>query len=401
MKHLVKNAAVLLLICLAFPVSAYPGPKFPAEVGSVGRAVVSGGNEAVARENEMTDAVSSAFAQYLTEGLGIKVMRENFPRIKQSILPKAQEMMENFLIMAEYRSGSELSVLLGVRFNEKMVQDLLNQSGVAPEADLQRRILVMTAEKTYEGESFWWRDPVEHRTLGPMELAIRKAFERRGFIHVDPGFIVIDDLHPSLKARHLDERRLAEWGSLSGADFVLYGEKDLYRDGHLELYLKAVYANDGVTLAEGRYSGTTEMPVSEGENLLSVLSSVAGEAADELAPAMLGMKVSTPESVVVSVAFEGTGVLVDSPSLQRYMEKGVSGITVVRPARLSESRVVFEVTYRGDPQLLAERLVDGVSPFPLRSTLTREGSIRLERHGDFDRPVQMPRSPEKIGAFGS
>lgn len=385
MKYRLKYMAVLLCIGLISPVAGFCGSRFPAEIGSVGTAVVSGENEARAREDAMADAVFRALVQYLTEGLGAEVMQDNYSRIKENVFPKAAELAENFLILAEDRTGSSLSVLLRVRFNDNLVEELLRDAGVPLEAEHERRILLMAAEGTDGRYSFWWQDPSAHFSLSPVELAVRKAFEQRRLEHVDLGVMTAGEIIPSLKVRHLDESRLAEWGTLYGADFVLYGSSDLYAEGELVLSLKAVSAADGRILAETSRFGKAEGPVLEAADLVSVMNSVAAEVADVLAPAMLGLDASESGTRVVSVVFEGADVLADSPPLQRYMEEDLSAVTRVRSTRLGRSRVVFEVTYRGDPRLLAERLAGQEAPFPMRPTFDADGAIRIERPGSIDR----------------
>lgn len=395
------HIAALAFIVLFSPAGAFCLPKFPAETVSVGTAVVSGGNEARAREDAMADAVFRAFSQYLAEGLGIESVQAHFRRIKEGVFPRAGEIAENFLILAEHRSGSSLSVLLKVRFNRKLVEDLLNDAGVPLSGEERHlRILLMTAEGTDGRYTFWWKDPTERYSLSPVELAVRKAFERRGFMHVDSGAVIGRDILPSLKDRNLDDARIAEWGRLYGADFVLYGASNLNSEGELELSLKALSAGDGSTVAEAIRFAVVDAPVADMGNFLPALESVSSGVAEVLAPAMLRLKTSETGSRVVKVIFEGADVLVDSPRLQRYMEEKFSGVTLVRPARLGRNRIAFEVGYRGDPRLLAERLASEGSPFPVRSTLDGDGNIRVKRSGSFDRPDRVPKPVEDF-RFGS
>jgi hypothetical protein len=397
MKYWIRIVFAFVCACMIFPLNAFCGTEFPDEIRAVGRAVIFDGNEAKAREDAMAEAVSNAFAQYLSEGMGTEAMHSNFPLIEGDVLPRAEELAENFLILSESRGEGSLSVLLKVKFNRKLVEDLLSDSGIRFEAGRQGRILVMTAEESGGQYSFWWLDPGGRSTLGPVELAVRNAFESRGFVHVDHGSVTAENITPSMKSRELDNGRLAEWGRLYGADFILYGSSHLDEKGELELWLKAVKTGDATSLAETRQTGIVNGGISDVGSLLSALDTAAAGAAETLVPAMFGMEASEPgRSQVISVVLEWAGALVDSPLLERHMEEHFPGVAGLRTARLGGSRVIFEVTYRGDPRLFAERLVGEGSPFQMKSTLDGSGTIWLERSGFIEQLDSLLRSKEGI-----
>ncbi|HDR14844.1 MAG TPA: hypothetical protein ENN79_05030 [Desulfobacteraceae bacterium] len=86
---------------------------------------------------------------------------------------------------------------------------------------------------------------------------------------------------------------------------------------------------------------------------------------------------------MISIVFESDEALFDSTFLERYISEKVSGIESVRTARLSKSRVVFELAFRGNPGVLAGRLASGWAPFQVESTLEGENTIKLKRSNGY------------------
>jgi|GEM_PF-6649887 len=129
-KWVFNISAVVFSIGLISAVASSTEPKFPYEIEAAGTGEILEGNEVKGRENAILDAVSKALVEYLSEGLGEEVMREYASRIDKKIVPEAEDLMQNFLVLSEDSTGERFSVLLSVKFNEELVENLLRESGI-------------------------------------------------------------------------------------------------------------------------------------------------------------------------------------------------------------------------------------------------------------------------------
>jgi hypothetical protein len=235
---------------LVFSVVSAAEAEFRSELEAAGNGEIVEGNEVEARKNATFDALSNALVDYLEEGLGDEVMREYASLINRKVLPRAEDLVENFVVISEESTDGTFSVFLSVKFNWDLVEDLLRDSGV---------------------------------------------------------------------------------------------------------------------------------PLDRGEN-----TRVYSPQATDLSGGEL-----------LSVVLEGDGALADSLSLERYMLENVPGVVSVRTARLAQSRVGFEVAFRGDPSVLAERLSGGWAPFQVESIFDGGNTIRVRQRGYTRPPDVLQQSSEK------
>ncbi len=129
-KRSLKISVLVLSFGLIFAVVSSAEPMLPPEIEAAGSGEIIQGNEVKARENATLDAVSKALVEYLTEGLGEEVMREYSSLINRRVLPQAEDLVENYLVLSEDSSEGRFSVFLSVKFNKELVEELLRNSGV-------------------------------------------------------------------------------------------------------------------------------------------------------------------------------------------------------------------------------------------------------------------------------
>lgn len=235
---------------LVFSVVSSAEAEFPSELEAAGNGEIIEGNEVEARKNATFDALSNALVDYLVEGLGDDLMRENASLINRKVLPRAEDLVENFVVLSEESTDGTFSVFLSVKFNRDLVESLLRDSGV--------------------------------------------PLDRSETTHV--------------------------------------------------------YSPQATDLSEAE---------------------------------------------LLSVVLEGDGALVDSFSLERYMVENVRGVVSVRTARLAETRVVFDVAFRGNPSVLAGRLAGGWAPFQVESIFDGGNTIHVRQPGYTSPPDALQHSSEK------
>jgi hypothetical protein len=129
-KSLLMISAFMVSVWLACPAFSAGVPEFPSEIEAVGSGDIVEANEVKARKAATADAVRNALTEYVSEGLGDELTEEYSLRINEQVLPRAEDLVENFLILSEYSGGDRLSVFLRVKFNRDLVVDLLRESGV-------------------------------------------------------------------------------------------------------------------------------------------------------------------------------------------------------------------------------------------------------------------------------
>jgi hypothetical protein len=129
-RRFLEISVFALSIGLAFTVVSSAEPVFPSEIEAAGSVEIIEENEVEARENAVFDAVSKALVGYLSEGLGEEVMRGYYSRIDSRVLPRAADLVKNFLVISEDSTEGRFSVLVSVEFNKELVEELLRDSGV-------------------------------------------------------------------------------------------------------------------------------------------------------------------------------------------------------------------------------------------------------------------------------
>jgi ribosomal protein S25 len=148
-----------LLWCVIFGTSlsfaAMEGKPEENEVLAIGTGTIFGGNLASAKKSAISQALMKGVESYLVRRLESKNVVNNFERLIQEIIPKAEEDIENFNILAEYQIGDKYQVLIRLRINEKIIDKRLSEAGLTLTEGAPIKLLFMVSETKHGVSSYW------------------------------------------------------------------------------------------------------------------------------------------------------------------------------------------------------------------------------------------------------
>ena len=126
----------LVVFCLSVAISGAElslaqGKKGVASNVSVftGTGTILDENIALARDEAISQAFAKAIEEYLIERLGSEGMANNFQRLDEEILSQAKEVIQDYQIISEFRTGKYVKVLMKVRVNEAVLDEKLREMG--------------------------------------------------------------------------------------------------------------------------------------------------------------------------------------------------------------------------------------------------------------------------------
>ena len=124
---LVGIGVLLFLLLCFFP--CIQGASYAAADDSIlamGTSTIHGGNVAAARESAVSEALVKGVESALLKKLGKENVIQNFSRIINEVIPDAREVVENFYILAEEQVAKKYHIVLGVKINDKLMEEKLN-----------------------------------------------------------------------------------------------------------------------------------------------------------------------------------------------------------------------------------------------------------------------------------
>ena len=134
LRPLVLMTGLLGFILFLTPVVSFSGQKdwkgVDHEIFAIGKAVMKDGNEAAAREEAISRALTKGVENYLVSRLGEETIAENFSRVMNETLPGAREGVGNFNILAEELGNDEYRVFVKMKINEKVLEKRLRKAGI-------------------------------------------------------------------------------------------------------------------------------------------------------------------------------------------------------------------------------------------------------------------------------
>jgi len=360
---------ILSLIC---PMNAAADREAPlGEVLALGTARPVDGNLAEARKRAISRALKKGVEQVLLTRLGSDGAINNFDRIVSEIMPAARELIQNYHVLSERETGGAYTVLIRVRINEQLVAQRMKAAGVVVVEGPPVKLLFLVSERNGGTARYWWEDPDADVPLSPVELALYREFQER-------GFAAINRTLGSPEAPGGEELRMADlqtdivqmWGRLFSAEVVVYGQVETLPENRVSMTLSAVEVETGAVLVE---AGKTEPGISTaGDTAVAMTRALAGE----MAPAILGA-VGTERMKVrrLSVTLTGLRSYQQFSAFKDFLEKSVNGVASVVQTRMRRNSISIDVSFRGDRPAFLDRVLNHERlPLKLEATHT-EGNV--------------------------
>lgn len=384
-KQAVKTIFIFCLLGLFLPEGPFlhaqtEGEASETEVFAIGTGVIVGGNMAQAKKSAVSRALIRGVENYLLLHLGKQGLANNFQRLIQEIIPKAEEDIENFHILAEDQIGKKCKVLVQLRINDKGLNERLRQAGIIFTEGPPIKLLFLVSEKRGGNVSCWWRDPETRSALSPTELALHSLFQERGFRPINRVFSVPEaEYTEDMLSAGLQDTGILKWGKLFSAHVVLYGQAEVIEEKEVSISLEAFDVSQGVRICQDTLSeAVMEGPEGRGK-IIETIDRAVKLLAARLTPTIIRVSVSDQEMInSVEVTIKGLTNFRQFSLLRDFLRKDVTGVKSVRQTRIRKDSISIAIEFTGDKYELLDRVLNHENlPLEISLRQTEEGEILL------------------------
>jgi hypothetical protein len=339
------------LFVFSASVAVAENPPVENEALAIGRSAIFGGNVAAAKEKAISEALVRGVETYLFHRLGPEGTSTHFQRLVEEVIPQAKKGVENFHILAEKQIGNSYVVLVRMRVNEKILDEMLGESGLRVEEGPPLKLLFLVAERSGGKTSYWWKDPETARGLTATDLSLYKVFQEKGFSPVNRSVTVPERGNSAaMKLPRLSAESALEWGRLYSADVAL----------------TALNVAQGVQVCEETDTRLIEKGEREQEKERAVLEGLIKDLAQKMSACLVrgaDMDRSKVHSLIITLE-----QLKSYRQSRLFMDflRNVSGVKSVKQTRIRHEAVSMAVEFSGDRDRFLDQILNQQAlPFPV------------------------------------
>ncbi|MBW1722712.1 MAG: hypothetical protein JRJ78_11685 [Deltaproteobacteria bacterium] len=339
------------------------------------------GNIADAKEKAVADALAQGLERYLAERLGEKGMTENFSVILREILPNAGESVANYHILEESQEDENLlSVLVSVKINEKVTEEILRQHGIllSEAPPLKILFLVSQAGPQRDHVQYWWGEPESNPPLSPIELALFKEFEGRGYRPLNRISNVPEGgITEEMKVLELSHQDAIRWGTAYSADLVLLGRCEMDAGGNVSLDLATLDPASGIMVSRDHWFEEGKGVPQESEQEMDLLGRICRKAVSELTPKILANEEMRKKGLGhFEVMISGLKNFRQFREIKDFLKREIPGVKSVTQSRISGNTFSVLVEFMGPEERFTERVAASDHfPYPFEIERSVEGQI--------------------------
>jgi hypothetical protein len=355
------------LFVFSASVAVAENPPVENEALAIGRSAIFGGNVAAAKEKAISEALVRGVETYLFHRLGPEGTSTHFQRLVEEVIPQAKKGVENFHILAEKRFGNSYVVLVKMRVNEKILDEMLGESGLRVEEGPPLKVLFLVTERSGGKTSYWWKDPETARGLTATDLSLYKVFQEKGFSPVNRSVTVPERGNSAaMKLPRLSAESALEWGRLYSADVVVYGQTEILDGREVSAALTALNVAQGVQLCEESDTRLIEKGEREQEKERAVLEGLIKDLAQKMSVCLVrgsDMDRSKVHSLIITLE-----QLKSYRQSRLFMDflRNVSGVKSVKQTRIRHEAVSMAVEFSGDRDRFLDQILNQQAlPFPV------------------------------------
>jgi len=346
----------------------------------IGTGKIVDGNVANARRIAISMALVKGVEKYLARRLGKQGMVNNFRKLIQEIIPRAREAIANFQILAEEQIDKDYKILVGLKVNEKMMEEELRSVGLILREGPPIKILFLVSQVEQQKEKFfyWWGDPASDSPLTPAEIALYRMFEEYGFsplrrlLNVPEG-----DYSPEMKMLDLSDEDAIKWGMLFSADVVIHGRCEIIEEKEVSINLKILDVKKNTIIAQDSQMEMIDEAMGSMEKILQTMETTINKVVVRLSPIII-KAMEAPETTTnqIEIAIKGIRNFKQFKQFKEFMEKGIWGVKSVKQTKVKDNSIYVLVEFIGDESRFIETLGSHQNlPFQVEVTRAAEGGI--------------------------
>ncbi len=342
----------------------------PGIIKVVGTSFISKNNIPGAKKSAIEKGLLTAVDQAAVSIIPPDGIAANFQKYNNLIIPKPDNFVDSYKVLAESISDGKYRVLMEVKVSIDRLKENLSGFAVKSEnsGNGRPKILFLIAEQNIDDISpeFWWSGKNESSSSFA-ENTMAKMMENAGFSVIEHGNEVP---HITLEAAiilepDLDNKDAVDIGKYMGADIVIVGKAIVYKVP--DTYENEPPSFNGTITARAIFCKT-------GEELISVLETSVEKETDETlgaqkslmaAARLAGEKITPRISFLLDKNISGTNAieLIVSGTANignfvrfRIFLRKIPGIDDMKIEEIRQDQSVIKVRYNGTPEKFANAL---------------------------------------------
>lgn len=362
-------------------------PAHTVVVNAMGRARISEGNTAAAREQAISDALLSALEQAVGNVLPLDPLVQNFHKVNEVFYDKSDDFIREYKVLAETRYENFYRIMLQTSVSMDNLKQWLSDTGILPGKNKKLKILFLmakqhpkeTAPEQLGGEGMSFLETAAERTMA-------ETMREQGFLVLEDEVIPKDLAAKNLFNADFDDKTAMNIGRHGHADVVIVGKSNLQESmgsmgsgiksfkGTVEL--RALRTDTGEIIASAFRTAAGVNPDERvaKRNALSDAAYLAGEVlADGIASAF---QLNKPEKLKIIV--KGTSDLANFVIFRNAMNNmpEVRGIQIME---MKSNEAVILVDFKGNAEELSDVLMlKNFDSFAIKTFEVFENELRIE-----------------------
>ena len=345
---------------------------------AIGTSKVVEGNLALAKDRAISRALTKGVENYLVGRLKSQGVINNFEKIIQEIIPKAEEEIENFHILTEILINDTFNILVRLKINEKVLDGKLRDAGFVFAKGPVIKVLFLVYETMDGDTSFWWKNPEFHTALNATELALYNVFKGRGFNPVNRTFNLPEMKYlEDLRSFQLRDGDILKWGGLLSADVVIYGGAEFVDQKEVPLKLTAFDVSQRVQIVQGMQVEEITAGLDTKRQMVDTIKNLVNKLSDRLIPAIIQFSSSEHERIhQVVITLKGVSSYGQFRLFRDFLKADVKGIESVRQSRVRKDSISAIVKFQGEIDSIIAGIMNNQGlPFPLDLVQVDKGIV--------------------------
>jgi hypothetical protein len=238
--------------------------------------------------------------------------------------------------------------------------------------------LVSQSGPRNEKSAYWWQKPETDSALTPVELALHRVFQERGFQPINRLLKIPEgEYSPEMKALDLSDEDAIRWGELFSADVVIRGRCEIIGRDEVTVVLKALHVENSIMIAQDMRSERMGEGAGGMEQIVESIEMAVNNVASRLSPEIM-MAIELPEAKITQLALRLKGLrsFRQYRDFKDFLEKNVPGVKSVRQTRVKGNSMSVAVEFLGDEEKFLNRVSNHENlPFKADLAKTEEGEI--------------------------
>lgn len=412
-------AVAIIALCLSLNVLAKNNPQDDYSnplsqknlniIVSQGIALINNGDQSLARNDAINDALKKAVAQATGMLISSETVAQDYALLNNNIYTHASEYVQDYKVMDEKLDNNVYNITLQVSVNIKQLKkklDSLNLVSSSKEEPIAAVIILEqnVGEERLESAIFYAPlSPFNNyiisgvhllNEVGSMSIAENEMVKKL----LANGVDVVDEevlmkkikLSTGYKFQSLDNTSVKEIGNLANVDIVIYGEaiSKLYgkilgsemKSAQADISLRAVNVKNGYILATGeQHAASVHIdPLTAGNE---AIKKATDELADSFIPTML-LHLRQSISNIHNIKVVVIGIhSADELNLLKDQFLATDGVENVYDNSIGNDEVTLGIKYHGNSQYLINNLFTNknvVSVYNITAT-TNDNTVTLTK----------------------